>query len=85
MSRRRQNARFAKAMLGEKGQVARVAALADLYESASREHVWIVSSLAADGDGAIYEVTFEGPFAYERAAEYAAAKYAGFLQHERCL
>jgi hypothetical protein len=77
MSKSRQNAQYAAAMLGCMGELKRVAAAADVYESRDCPGIWVVGSLDASGDGGIYETFFEGPFAEERALEYAEAKYSG--------
>lgn len=78
----RRQAREAKIFLGDVGEVKRIAALSDVYETPDIAHEWNVASLDASGDGGIYVVTFNGPFSYERALEYAEAKYSGLLLRE---
>lgn len=84
MSRLRRNAREAKIMLGDAGHLSRVAALATVYPGEPRTEEWVVSALDSSGDGGIYLTTFSGPWAKERAIEYAGEKYSGFRLREHC-
>jgi hypothetical protein len=77
VSRLRDNAQYARIMLGESGEVRRIASRADVKET--EPGVWRVGSIDSSGDGGIYETFFEGPDSYRRAVEYAAAKYSGTL------
>lgn len=77
MSRLRQNAQQAKAMLGDEGALRRVASLATVERGDDPEE-WIVSALDSSGDGGIYSTIFTGPLARDRAIEYAQEKYSGF-------
>lgn len=64
-------------MLGETGEVRRVAALATVFPDTDEPGAWVVGALDASGDGGMYFTVFAGPDAEERAIEYAEAKYAG--------
>lgn len=79
MSKLRQQAAHAKAILGPSGELKRVASLATVYQDGAE---WIVSTLDSSGDGGIYVTAFSGPLAQERALEYASEKYAGFQQRD---
>lgn len=78
MSRLRRNAREAKELLGDIGNLRRVASLATVCLGEPGTDEWVVSSLDSSGDGGIYITTFSGPFAKERAIEYAREKYSGY-------
>jgi hypothetical protein len=71
------NAREAKTMLGATGAVKRVAAIAVVLETTEGDE-WVVASLDSSGGKGIYETVFTGPFAKERALEYAGEKYSGY-------
>jgi hypothetical protein len=78
----RQRAASAHSMLGPEGQIARVAALATVYPSARDPADWCVESLDSSGEGSIYTTVFLGPFARDRALEYAREKYSGVAVRE---
>jgi hypothetical protein len=75
----RKQAQQAKVMLGDTGLVQRVAALATVYLD---DDDWIVESLDSSGDGGICITAFSGPFAQERAIEYAQEKHSGLRLYE---
>ncbi len=66
--------KHAKILLGDTGELERIAALALVYPT---HHAgWVVRAVASPAD--TEEVTgFLGPTAKERALEYAGEKYAG--------
>jgi hypothetical protein len=76
MSLSEDNARHAKAMLGDTGTIERVAAIAVVAEGLQDEE-WIVTSIGSGGE-ALYQTIFTGPSSMERALEYAAEKYSGY-------
>ncbi len=68
------NAKVIKSLLGSSGTVRRVAAVATVY----RDRLdWVVEAPESKGGSGPYLTTFGGPFAKERALEYACGKYAG--------
>jgi hypothetical protein len=66
--------KHAKILLGDTGELERIAALALVYPT---QHAgWVVRAVASQAD--TDEVTgFIGPTAKQRALEYAGEKYAG--------
>lgn len=73
----RRKATEAKTLLGNGGNVRRVAAVAIVYQGYISEADWVVEALDSHGDGGIYTTVFSGPSAKERALEYAGEKYSG--------
>jgi hypothetical protein len=82
MSQFRRNASDAHSMLGGEGTITRVPALATVYQSERDSTDWCVGSLDSSGEGSIFTTVFLGPFARERALEYAREKYSGFQVRE---
>jgi hypothetical protein len=78
MNQHRQNAREAKAMLGETGTIRRVAAFATVSQGYVTAEDWVVESVDSNGSGETYVTVFSGPQAKVRALEYATQKYPGF-------
>ncbi|MEA2732402.1 MAG: hypothetical protein QOF70_6877 [Acetobacteraceae bacterium] len=70
-------------MLGDTGEVSRVAALATIYCGGDDPERWVVEAVDASGDGGIFTTLFLGPCAQERAREYAQEKYSGFRPRGR--
>ncbi|MQA65527.1 MAG: hypothetical protein GEU76_06465 [Alphaproteobacteria bacterium] len=76
MSKSIQECFEAISLLGETGEIVRIPAVAELYQSSENREQWIV--WAVDSDGAMLETVFSGPSAEQRATEYAREKFAGF-------
>lgn len=81
MGKLRDQAAYAKALLGDTGELKRVASLATLYRS-DLPGEWIITALDEGGDGGIYTVVFSGPDAKERAIEYGSEKYSGLQRRD---
>lgn len=77
MSHLRRRAAEAKNLLGELGELRRVASVATVYPAEDGSAAWVVSALDSSGDGGIFDTIFSGPEARTRALEYAREKYAG--------
>jgi hypothetical protein len=78
MSNSVSRSREALNILGDTGDLVRIAGVADLHAASDDPQQWIVWCL--DSDGAMLETVFSGPSALERATEYSRAKYSG-LRH----